>query len=268
MSPIITNKYQPGYHDYYGYEQTHDDTRIINGAPTKSQQIQLADYAITLVNSYRKQQGLNDLIFGEDIQDATLAEVKIRNAEKKDFEHISFNQNELAPFQKKNLYLSSENLGYFELKKPTMLYAKVKILNIITAMIYQDGSENNGHRVNFERSIGMGMALQYNPKFTKHPYQVVFEGVGDATTGEIADSQAVSNNTFNTAPLYAASEILALRRNDSAKFTRLERLKKSQIKESIKIRKKQSVALNKVKKSYQKKKKLIKKSQLVKSWLR
>ncbi|MBM7544860.1 SEC10/PgrA surface exclusion-like protein [Weissella beninensis] len=246
-SPKITNKNQAKYYDYYGYENTNDDTSVIYGAPTKQQQMILADYAITLINSYRIKKGLSKLVFGTKIEDATLAEVKVRNIEQKNFEHISFNRRELAPFNVRSLYLSSENLDYFNMNKPTILYAKVQILNIITAMIYQDGYEKDGHRLNFEKSVGMGVALQYNPNFGDHLYQVVFKGVGAMSVS----GQVIANKNFNTIPLYTASEILALRRNNHTKYKKIKIIKKKQAAARQALRKKQKLALNKIKKQYQ-----------------
>ena len=202
-APKITNKYQGVYYNYYGYKKTHKDrTKIINGKLSAKQQKELADYAITLINSYRAKKKLKKLVFGSHIQQATVDLARVRNRENKGFNHVTFNHHELKPFAKRNLYFSAENLGVIKTKKITILQAKVEILNMVTAMIYQDGASQDGHRKTFESVRGMGVALQATPK-TNNKYTVIFEGVGRKNR-KIANNKKVADKKFNNYKLVSS----------------------------------------------------------------
>lgn len=167
---------------YYGSK---DDTsaKIYNGQLTEAQKLELADYAVTLVNSWRKSQGIKNVKFNSNVQKATenLAQVRLDNH--LDYNHQNFSVRYQKPFLEQGLTSSAENLsldafGLSAISKgyTTMLELKLAILNTATTMIYMDESPANrgGHTKNFRDAEYMGFAIQYNPT-SSTPYVLIWE---------------------------------------------------------------------------------------------
>lgn len=182
LKPQITNAAAPTYYDFYGYNGENDTSDKINGTLTHNQQYELADYALTLLNNWRTANGMDQIHYNQNVEEATLELINLRNEENKDFEHITFNSQETALFSKYGLSLVGENLGVSIPEKTTLLQLKVETLNAITAMIWQDEAHYNGHLLNFENAEYMGFGVQANKNMT-YPYQLVFE------IAELSDSK-------------------------------------------------------------------------------
>ncbi|PRO75813.1 hypothetical protein C6Y10_17425 [Lactiplantibacillus pentosus] len=170
-------------YNYYGDTLKNDNSEKINGELTNSQQNELADYAITLINSWRKVQGLNPVIWSQQAQDATMETNKLREASKIGFNHnytdSSLNNKVTLVNNKYGLNHFHENLGMTSDSNQTMAKLKIAILNDITGMIYQDAASNWGHRENFHDANYMGFSVQYNINSTDSemfPYVFVYEG--------------------------------------------------------------------------------------------
>ncbi|MDY1544226.1 SEC10/PgrA surface exclusion domain-containing protein [Lactiplantibacillus pentosus] len=170
---------------YYGYTLNDDTSEKINGKLTDSQQNELADYAITLINSWRKTQGLNPTQWTQQSQDAAIEVTRLRENVKIGFNHnfqVSsvMGQVELIA-NKYGLTKSMENLGaatVLDNDNLTMNKLKAIILNHITAMIYQDAHSKWGHKTTFINAKYFGFGVQYNTNATDGgvlPYVFVYD---------------------------------------------------------------------------------------------
>ncbi|MBU7446946.1 MULTISPECIES: SEC10/PgrA surface exclusion domain-containing protein [Lactiplantibacillus] len=170
---------------YYGYTLNDDTSEKINGKLTDSQQNELADYAITLINSWRKTQGLNPTQWTQQSQDAAIEVTRLRENVKIGFNHnfqVSsvMGQVELIA-NKYGLTKSMENLvaaTVLDNDNLTMNKLKAIILNHITAMIYQDAHSKWGHKTTFINAKYFGFGVQYNTNATDGgvlPYVFVYD---------------------------------------------------------------------------------------------
>ena len=199
----VTNDANADDVNFYGDSMSQDNSQVINGSLTDSQQKELADYAVTLVNSWRKAQGLKPVIWSKQVQDATTEIARLREKYQLGSNHTMTNNtaSEAADkvADKYGLYDNSENLGYVDSLHTsfTMGLMKQKILLALTAMIYQDADSNWGHKKNLTNFEGMGFAVQYNtnpndgPLF---PYVLVFEGYTSADGKALANEQTSMPN--------------------------------------------------------------------------
>lgn len=173
---------------YYGYKTTSADTTdVVKGQLTTAQQNDLADYAVTLINNWRKAQGLSALVWSKMTQDLTVQNTINRMNAKIGFTHTT--QTSLSSSFKKSItdngmIFGGENMGIggdgaaFYDYPITLLSLKVDVLNVITAMIYQDGASSDGHLQNFKnaKSIGFATQLNQNPDDGKnYPYLLMFD---------------------------------------------------------------------------------------------
>ncbi|MCT3058428.1 SEC10/PgrA surface exclusion domain-containing protein [Leuconostoc citreum] len=188
------------YYDYYIYSATHDTTAKINGDATSAQQKELADYAMTLINSYRQQIGQAPAIWSKEQQTAIEEAVIAREKANVGVAHTNVSPQAVKDATEKayaaqNLGLNGENIGQSE-GSQTMLEAKTNILNIITAMIYQDGDSYNGHRANFAKpNLMMAFALQQ----WNDGYAYIFQGASSQI-----DAAVTPMDTTSTAEIEAA----------------------------------------------------------------
>lgn len=199
--------------NFYGDSMSQDNSQVINGSLTDSQQKELADYAVTLVNSWRKAQGLNPVVWSQQVQDATVEIARLREKYQLGSNHtisndtVSEEADKVA--DKNGLYDNSENLGYVDSLHTTftMGLMKQKILMALTSMIYQDASSNWGHKKNLTNFEGMGFAVQYNTNPNDgsiFPYVLVFEGYQSADGKALSTEQTSMTNN-------AAQEIQAVK---------------------------------------------------------
>ncbi|MFT8694418.1 SEC10/PgrA surface exclusion domain-containing protein, partial [Liquorilactobacillus satsumensis] len=227
--PVVKKSDVASDYGYYGYINTNnsDKTAVVSTTGlTKQQQYELADYAVTLVNSYRTAIGTETLKYNSNVEDATIAEAAIRNQEQLDFTHLSFNETEKAAFSAQGLQLDGENLGVAQAtaaeSKTTILALKVALLNAITEMIYVDDAHANGHLHNFVVADYMGVAVQANASMT-YPYQLIFEvasavpsshvtqkaAITLTATARIKQAQASANQQYTAAKEAVASALIA-----------------------------------------------------------
>lgn len=178
------------YYDYYQEALKNDNSAKITGDLTNSQQNELADYAVTLINSWRKAQGLNSVIWTQQSQDAAVEIAKIRNNNGVDTNHTTTNNTVLGQANsianKYGLSRNSENLGFSGFDGTlSMNKLKIALLNAISGMIYQDGVSNWGHRNNLRDWTLMGFSIEHNTNGASSsifPYIFVFEGFKDSNT--------------------------------------------------------------------------------------
>ncbi|MDO7804829.1 SEC10/PgrA surface exclusion domain-containing protein [Lactiplantibacillus pentosus] len=180
----------PVYYDYYQEALKNDNSDKITGDLTNSQQKELADYAVTLINSWRKSQGLNPVIWTQQSQDAAVEIAKIRNNNGVDTNHTTTNNTVLGQANsianKYGLSRNSENLAFYGFDGTlTMNKLKIQLLNSISGLIYQDGASNWGHRDNLRKWDLMGFSIEHNTNGASSsilPYIFVFEGFKDNNT--------------------------------------------------------------------------------------
>lgn len=199
-------------YNYYGWDARKDNSQVINGSLTDSQQKELADYAVTLVNSWRKAQGLNPVVWSQQVQDATVEIARLREKSKLGMDHLYTNDDLDSQADKISNDLSlnhaRENLGAYNYDGAvTMGSLKTAILNSISAMVYQDGAVNWGHRDTFKEAEGMGFAVQYNSGSSDSdlfPYVLVYETFNSADGKALSTEQTSMTNN-------AAQEIQAVK---------------------------------------------------------
>ncbi|MCW0953504.1 SEC10/PgrA surface exclusion domain-containing protein [Weissella ceti] len=141
---------------YYGYQKTSaDKTNKINGKLTENQQKEISNYALTLVNSYLKDQGLAPVRRSNSMDTNMKKLINRREKAKIGFNHTDWGFAEKTFTKKTGLDYSGENLGgILANDSTTLLELKVGVLNSITTMIYQDGYAKWGHRELFKKSAG------------------------------------------------------------------------------------------------------------------
>lgn len=210
-------------YDFYQEALKNDTSDKINGDLTDSQQKELADYAITLINSWRKNQGLDPVVWTQQAQDANLEIVKLRETNKMGDTHNYTNTDVLTQAQaimaKYDLQAYHENLGTMSnYNNLTMNKLKIGILNSISAMIYQDGLSNWGHREAFRGAQLIGMSVQYNTGASDSdmfPYVFVFESFNSQ------DGETLTTEPTALTPT-SAQTIEALRTSGGATAAQLQ----------------------------------------------
>lgn len=194
-----------GYYDYYSYFGGNDNTAQIKGAPTDAQQNELADYAVTLVNSYRTTHGMPPVRWTEQNQKVVIASAKAREEANAGFKHTAYLGSDVTTktddaYAAQGLWFGGENIGVSTSSDLTMLSAKVNLLNVITAMIYQDGAHGNGHLENFMMDDQiMGFAMQKD-NTGDWPYVVIFQNAAmTGNAGPLTDIATTSTQTIEAA---------------------------------------------------------------------
>lgn len=141
---------------YYGYVNSPaDKTAKVNGKLTAKQQQEISNYALTLVNSYLKQQGLAPVKRSQNMDTHMKTLINRREVARIGFEHTNWGFAEQTFKKSTGLDYNGENLGgILADTSTTMLELKVGVLNSITTMIYQDGHAKWGHRELFKKSAG------------------------------------------------------------------------------------------------------------------
>ena len=201
-SSAVNDEY---YADYYGATGDKDTTEAINGSATASQQKELADYAITLINSVRAQNGLAPITWSKNVEDATIASAQAREKAGAGFTHTEYLTSSAkadteAAYTAKGLTFSLENMGMTSTSELTMLTAKAAILNAITAMVYQDGFSQNGHLENFlTTDLTMGFAIQQ----FNGGYILLFQGAYPDSTYDASDANNANQALTSTAMIEA-----------------------------------------------------------------
>ncbi|MCM6820201.1 SEC10/PgrA surface exclusion domain-containing protein [Pediococcus pentosaceus] len=147
---------------WYKYTGANDTSAVVKAGTqlTAQQQKELAQYALTLINDFRKQHGLKPVIMSDTVQELGDAVVNLRikdgteagvhsdtgSAELDDAVSRIASGNQYDVLNGgKNLFNTILGASY----DTTMLQLKVELLQCITGMAYADGSWNWGHRDNF-----------------------------------------------------------------------------------------------------------------------
>lgn len=193
----------------YNYDSKNDTTaKIFNGQLSEAQKLELADYAVTLINSWRNSQGLGNIKFNSNVQKATEEMAQVRLDNELNYNHQDFSVKYQKPFLAQGLISSAENLSLDALGGSavskgytTMLQLKTAILNTATTMVYMDESPANlgGHTKNFRNAEYMGFAIQYNPT-SSTPYILIWE-MAQPVTDYLSDyyaNQASKQNDYAT----------------------------------------------------------------------
>jgi KxYKxGKxW signal peptide len=147
---------------WYKYTGANDTSAVVKAGTqlTAQQQKELAQYALTLINDFRKQHGLKPVIMSDTVQELGDAVVNLRIKDGTEAGvHSDTGSAELddavsriAGGNQYDVLNGGENLFNTILGASydtTMLQLKVELLQCITGMAYADGSWNWGHRDNF-----------------------------------------------------------------------------------------------------------------------
>ncbi|WP_419154177.1 SEC10/PgrA surface exclusion domain-containing protein [Weissella viridescens] len=132
------------YANWYFVDKNRDKSaklQVKNGRMDINQQRELAQYSLTLINAYRKQNGLPPLIMTEKTWQAIMdAQLTLRDSDDK-----YVDQHSRTKANPTDLFRSgtAQNIGFGNAQ--TMLEAKVEIANYLTAMAYKDLDSANGH---------------------------------------------------------------------------------------------------------------------------
>ncbi|MGQ2284462.1 SEC10/PgrA surface exclusion domain-containing protein [Leuconostoc pseudomesenteroides] len=197
-----------GKYDLYDDVLDKDTSEVVNGTLTAAQQQELADYALTLINSWRKSQGLDPIVWTQGTQDVTVANVNNRENSQIGFAHTNTNADALAYLKSESasngLRYSGENMGVaLKSNRITMNTLKVSILNTITNMIYFDASSGNLHRLNFHDAQYMGFAMQPDTNTKDSGYGFSYISIFDFYKS--SDSQSVESKSAVLTPTFAST---------------------------------------------------------------
>lgn len=194
-----------GKYDLYQAVLDKDTSAIVNGTLTAAQQQELADYALTLLNSWRQSQNLAPIVWTQDTQNVTVASVNNRERNNLGFTHTTSNTNTdnyvKSQSASAGLQFAGENMGVaLKADNMTMNQLKVSILNMITNMIYFDASSGNLHQSNFQEAQYMGFAMQpdTNPddKADGFSYIALFDFYKSNDSQSVESKSAVLTPTF------------------------------------------------------------------------
>jgi len=141
----------------------------------------------------------------EQNQKAVIASAKAREEANAGFKHTAYLGSDVTTktddaYAAQGLWFAGENIGVSTFSDLTMLSAKVNLLNVITAMIYQDGAHGNGHLQNFMMDDQiMGFAMQKD-NTGDWPYVVIFQNAAmTGNAGPLTDIATTSTQTIEAA---------------------------------------------------------------------
>lgn len=146
---------------WYKYTGANDTSAVVKAGTqlTAQQQKELAQYALTLINDFRKQHGLKPVIMSDTVQELGDAVVNLRIKDGTEAGvHSDTGSAELddaiskvAGGNQYDVLNAGENLydSILQNGDTTMLQLKVELLQQITGMCYADGNWDWGHHDNF-----------------------------------------------------------------------------------------------------------------------
>ncbi|MCK8605697.1 SEC10/PgrA surface exclusion domain-containing protein [Leuconostoc citreum] len=198
--PKYNERQDKGYGKFPLYQAVldQDTSEKVNGALTDAQQKELADYALTLINSWRKSQNLKPVIWTQGTQDVTVTSSKLRANLNMGFDHTPSDLIRPAATAA-GLWSKGENMGVVSKSETlTMNNLRVAILDALTNMIYFDASSANLHRLNFEKAEYMGFAVQpnTNTKYPNYAYYTLFGLFGSNDSRPVESLSPVLTPTF------------------------------------------------------------------------
>lgn len=158
-----------GWYDYKNSQNLDTSSKISTSGMTNAQQQELANYALTLINNFREQNGLGPIHITNESQQGALQEMVERLAKGTSIIHNHFQSGTYFTENSYGGVLSSQNLGMNRVLPKTMLQAKTQVLNQLTAMAYQDGSSSWMHRDNLlskDSEYGASNKMMFGAYFT------------------------------------------------------------------------------------------------------
>lgn len=145
---------------YYVYKKTHQDkSSKINSKLTTSQQKEIADYTITLLNSYLVNNGKAPVKWSTQMQTQTIRLSNAREARYSDGYETSQSLIDQPFLPYKGLDYKGELIGSLYTPSHTMLELKVSVLNTLTQMMYMDPIQkyNESLKSNSGRQVGVSV---------------------------------------------------------------------------------------------------------------
>lgn len=146
---------------WYKYTGANDTSAVIKAGTqlTAQQQKELAQYALTLINSLRKQHGLKPILMSDTVQELgnAVVNLRVKNGTEAGV-HTDTGSAELddaiskvAGGNQYDVINGGENLygSILENSDTTLLQLKVQLLQFLTGMSFADGHWGWGHRDNF-----------------------------------------------------------------------------------------------------------------------
>lgn len=139
---------------WYVYGSKNDKSKKIDiNNLTQNQINELGQYALGLINSLRKQYGLSPMIMSDNTQKMAAGDIAIRNKNGITDDHSLIGNNISQADWNKYTFdsiagnhdgtkFAAQNLGFFFGTEDTMLAAKVSVLQMLTAMAFDDGPGN------------------------------------------------------------------------------------------------------------------------------
>ncbi|WP_259764420.1 SEC10/PgrA surface exclusion domain-containing protein [Pediococcus pentosaceus] len=139
---------------WYVYDSKNDKSKKIDiNNLTQNQINELGQYALGLINSLRKQYGLSPMIMSDNTQKMAAGDIAIRNKNGITDDHSLIGNNISQADWNKYTFdsiagnhdgtkFAAQNLGFFFGAEDTMLAAKVSVLQMLTAMAFDDGPGN------------------------------------------------------------------------------------------------------------------------------
>ena len=139
---------------WYVYDSKNDKSKKIDiNNLTQNQINELGQYALGLINSLRKQYGLSPMIMSDNTQKMAAGDIAIRNKNGITDDHSLIGNNISQADWNKYTFdsiagnhdgtkFAAQNLGFFFGTEDTMLAAKVSVLQMLTAMAFDDGPGN------------------------------------------------------------------------------------------------------------------------------
>ena len=156
LDPKDGHTYDVAYYgsSWYVYDSKNDKSKKIDiNNLTQNQINELGQYALGLINSLRKQYGLSPMIMSDNTQKMAAGDIAIRNKNGITDDHSLIGNNISQADWNKYTFdsiagnhdgtkFAAQNLGFFFRTEDTMLAAKVSVLQMLTAMAFDDGPGN------------------------------------------------------------------------------------------------------------------------------
>lgn len=201
-----------------------DNSEVVHGKLTDEQQKELADYAFTLLNNWRKSQGMTPIVWNEAAQKFTVELANLRTDKKLSMTHTTVETvPELVKLSNaRGWRFPAECLGsYYEptfVRRPvTMTGLKVAILNDMTRMLYWDGVSNWGHRDILCNTDNLEFAAQYNTsdEHEEMPYILMFHDIAGYNSIGEEHYPSLKDRSDNMEPTFEKNRQARLNSNDN-----------------------------------------------------
>lgn len=187
VDPKIPGKKAPKYDQYYVYKRVNDKSERITSYPTAAQQEELANYAITLINSYQKANGQSPVVWTKHMQEHVHTLVKSSSRGYVDIEPYDGSMNYVRG-------LPVQHVANGQLT-PTMLELKVQTLNALTHRFY--GNYPHPEPASYLANSRVGFAIDRGSRSptARYPFFLHVSFVEDYSKGKIP-ATGVKQPTF------------------------------------------------------------------------